>query len=172
MAKRKRSPLKERLRVLAEELAQFGHLNEEERKQHYESKHKGKRLLDLAFALDDARGVKDYLDRLSTFANAEVDALRLVLIPGKMEEEGIENLTIEELGRLGLSADLYVSIKSGKKEDFFRWLNKHNLGDLIQDTVNPSTLKSFVKGRMAAGKEIPGDLLNVTPYTRASITKA
>jgi hypothetical protein len=172
MAKaRKRVTVKDRIRAAAEEFLKYNGQTEEERTKFYEGKHKGKRLIDLAYEMDDIKRVKEYLDRLSTRVNAEFDALRLMVIPSLMEDEGIENLTVEDLGRLGLTGDMYVSIKAGKKEEFFQWLNKHKLGDLIVDTVNPSTLKSFVKLRMDAGKDLPVDLLNVSPYTRASITK-
>lgn len=167
-----RLTLSARVRQLAEEMAAHPGLDEEQRIELYKRKHDGKRLIDLAFEMEAIGRVDDYLATLRKYSQAEWNALRLHLIPAMMEDQGIENLTVEDLGRLGLTADLYVSIKSGKKEEFFTWLNKHKLGDLIQDSVNPSTLKSFVKGRMDAGKEIPGDLLNVTPFTRASITKA
>ena len=170
--KSKSETLADQVRAAAAEFAQTGKLEQEARALYYKDKHKGKTLIELAREQNRAQQVKEYLSGLKTMVEAEFDALRLDLIPNQMEADGIENLTIEDLGRLGLTADLYVSIKAGKKEEFFSWLNKHRLGDLIQDSVNPSTLKSFVKSRMDAGKGVPGELLNVTPYTRASITKA
>jgi hypothetical protein len=58
-----------------------------------------------------------------------------------------------------------------KKAEFFDWLRDNGRGDLLQENINPSTLKATVKGLVKNGEEIPEDLLNVSPFTRASITK-
>jgi hypothetical protein len=103
--------------------------------------------------------------------NAWLDVLRFEMIPAKMDEEGIERVSYEGIGRVSLTADLLVSTRAGMKDDLFHWLNDHGLGDIVQPTVNASTLKAFVKERMRNNKEYPEELLNVTPITRASITK-
>lgn len=101
--------------------------------------------------------------------NAKFDVLRFELIPEKMEEEGIERVSFDEIGRVSLTADLFVSVRD--KPSLYNWLEENGFGDLIQPVVNASTLKAFIKGRMKAGEEIPEDCLNVTPVTRASITR-
>jgi len=159
-----------RMRELVEETKDA--MDEDQRKEFYRSKHN----LDndpvrLALQLFLAGEAKDYVAQLSRYINAEHDVLRLELIPAAMEERGIENMTIEGLGRLGLTGDMYVSVKAGQKPDFLEWLQNNKLGDLAQLDINPSTLKSFVKRRMNDGKDLPTDLLNVTPFTRASITR-
>ncbi len=101
--------------------------------------------------------------------NAKFDVLRFELIPEKMEEEGIERVSFDEIGRVSLTADLFVSVRD--KPGLYDWLQENGFGDLIQPVVNASTLKAFIKGRMKAGAEIPEEFLNVTPVTRASITR-
>jgi hypothetical protein len=102
--------------------------------------------------------------------NASYDVLRIELVPGKMEEEGIEKITYEGIGRVSLTGDMQVKVT--EQDNFFEWLEGHNLQDLIKRAVPPSTLKAFVKDRIKAGKEIPDNFLRVHPFTRASITKA
>jgi hypothetical protein len=41
----------------------------------------------------------------------------------------------------------------------------------LKEEVHPSTLKSFVKEQLAAGKPLPMDLFNVYPYNKAIISK-
>ena len=42
----------------------------------------------------------------------------------------------------------------------------------LVERVHPSTLKSFVKEQMAAGKPVPFDLFGVHPYSKVKITAA
>jgi hypothetical protein len=65
---------------------------------------------------------------------------------------------------------MYVRVTD--QQHFYEWLESNNLGDLIKPTVASSTLKAFVKNRIKAGKDLPDAVLKVTPFTRASITKA
>lgn len=105
-------------------------------------------------------------------ANAHFDVLRMELIPNKMDEMGVERIAYEGIGRVSLTADVLVSTKTGMRENLFGWLKKRKLNSLIQPSINPSTLKAFVKDRLAKGKEVPSEYLNVTHITRASITKS
>lgn len=125
----------------------------------------------LARCMRDAQLAKEDLEAQLKIVNAHFDVLRLEILPARCEDQGVEGMKIEGVGRLGLTADLNVSVKAGMKEQLFGWFKKSRLGDLIQPTVNASTLKAFVKDRIKAGKPIPDDLLNVNPFTRASITK-
>ena len=102
--------------------------------------------------------------------NKEYDFLRITKVPQKMEDEGIERLTVAGIGRVSLTADMHVSIKANQREKFYEWLRDNGRTDLLQETINPSTLKAAVKGMYKSGEEVPEDLLNVSPFTRASIT--
>lgn len=110
---------------------------------------------------------KDLMHRL----NGEYDVLRTEIIPGKMEDAGLQNMKVTGIGQVVLTADAMVSVKAGLKVKLFAWFRKNNLDDVIKEDINASTLKSFVKNRLKKGEPIPDELLNVTPITRASITK-
>jgi hypothetical protein len=104
--------------------------------------------------------------------NKHFDFLRITKIPQVMEDEGIKNMNVEGVGRVSLTADMHVSVKAEMKDAFYIWLRDNGREDLIQPTVNSSTLKATVKNMVKKGEEIPDDLLNVSPFTRASITKS
>jgi hypothetical protein len=42
---------------------------------------------------------------------------------------------------------------------------------MIQETYNSSSLKALLRRMLAEGVDIPDDIFNVTPFTRASIVK-
>jgi hypothetical protein len=104
--------------------------------------------------------------------NKHFDFLRITKVPQMMEDQGIRNLNVEGVGRVSLTADMHVSIKEGHRELFYEWLRDNGRGDLIQPNINPSTLKATVKNMVREGEVVPDELLNVSPFTRASITKS
>jgi len=143
-----------------------------DRKVAYREKYKGVTdIAQLAREMARVQREKEAAENVLKEWNAEFDVLRLEVIPTACEDQGVEGMRVEGVGRLGLTADLYVSTKAGGKDDLFKWFRKNKLSDLIQEGVNSSTLKAWVKDRIKKGKPVPQELLNVTPFTRASITK-
>ncbi len=106
--------------------------------------------------------------------------LRLVKIPAVFDERDIKTLAVTGLldvegkeinMRCGLTSDIYASIKAGKKEEAYQWFRDNGFADLIKETVAPGTLKSSAKGALKKGEPFPEELFNVTPFTRAGLTK-
>ena len=128
-------------------------------------------LVDLVTAMAELQRYKEALEDSLKLVNKELDFLRITKIPGQMEDEGIDRITVSGVGRVSLTADMHVSVKADKKPEFFEWLRDNGRGDLLQENINPSTLKATIKGLVENGEEIPEDLLNVSPFTRAAITK-
>lgn len=127
--------------------------------------------LELIRAMHKVRKQKDDLDYELKSTTAELEFLAKIAIPEKFAEEQIKNMNVDGIGRVGLRADAYASIKAGLKEKAFEWLSDIGSGDLIQPQVAPSTLKAFLKGRLKAGEDIPEELFNFSPYQTATITK-
>lgn len=97
------------------------------------------------------------------------DHLRIQLLPEKMEDAGLENARISGIGTITLATDAWVSTKNS--QELFKWLEEHEHGDLITETVNPSTLKAFLKEQLRNGEEVPSEeVVKFTPYTYAKIT--
>jgi hypothetical protein len=120
--------------------------------------------------MNTIRAELDQLKEKSTSLQKEYDALRLNIIPEKMDEQDITNITIEGVGRLGLTSDVYASIDDQEKA--FTWLRENRRGDIIKETINSSSLKATIKEIIKNGREIiPPGLFKITPFTRASITK-
>lgn len=105
-----------------------------------------------------------------TAIQKKFDHYKIEVIPDAMDEESITSCQIEGIGRLGLTNDARVSTID--KEAAFAWVRENGYEDLITETINGSTLKSFLKEMKAKGEEIPEDAFKYQPFTRASITKA
>lgn len=107
-----------------------------------------------------------------TALGEKLDDLRLRKIPELMASMEIKNATYEGIGRVQLASDLYASTKEGKKQDAMQWLRDTGYEDMISETYNATSLKALFRRQLVEGVEIPEDIFNVQPFTRASIVKA
>lgn len=169
------STLKEKFHGLREDALQ--ELGEQERKDMYKARLGGLSAVELATHMLLVQQLGEQIENWGKYLNAELDVVRLILIPEAMEKEGLESpLNVAGVGRVSLTPDCYVSIGGEEpdtdyKAEFYGWLRENEMGSLITESVNSSTLKAWVKSRIGGGKSYPQDLLKVTPFTRASITK-
>lgn len=113
----------------------------------------------------------DTLKNLSAHLQKQYDGIRLVVLPEKMDEEGITNITVDGVGRVSIQSDIYFSIPAPTKEEAYEWLKDNGHGDLIQETVNSSSGKAWAKEMIKKGLSLPEALFKVTPFSRSQITK-
>ena len=128
-------------------------------------------IAELAQAQVDVKAEIEELKASTSLLNKRFDHLRLFRIPEQMENEGINSVNLEGIGRLSTQGSIYASILKDKKEEAYAWLEDNGHGDIIKGTVNASTLKAFLKEQIKEGKAFPDDLFKVTPYMMATITK-
>lgn len=137
----------------------------------FEAKYEGLTTLGVIRSMDDLRARKDEIEEQLKYINKEYDFLRLKLVPKMFEDEGIESLKVDGIGRVSLTGDMYVSIQSGRKDEAYEYFRDIGKGSLITEVINSSTLKATVKAMIKGGEDIPEELIKITPFTRASITK-
>ena len=128
-------------------------------------------LVSLVVEMNNLRLEKESMEEAAKKINEVYDFLRITKIPTVINDEGIDRISVKGVGRVSITADMHVSIKADKKEAFYTWLRDNGRTDLISETVNPSTLKSSVKKMFQNGEIPPEELLNISPFERASITK-
>ena len=128
-------------------------------------------LLELATAQKEAKTAIDEMAKVKTSWQKRFDHLRMNLIPEKMEEEGINKVDFDGIGRVATQGNIYASIIKDRKEEAYTWLEDNGHGALIKGTVNAGTLKAFLKECIREGIQFPDDLFKVTPYMMATITK-
>jgi hypothetical protein len=144
----------------------------DEYKQNLRQQFAGQKTIELARAMKAAQTDKEEMEERMTRLNTMIDMLRFELIPTKMDEEGIDKITIDGVGTLYTSVDVNASIPADSKHAAYQWLDEHGFGNLVTPTVNSSTLKAFCKEQLKKGTELPSELFKVTPFTRAAIKKA
>src|SRR6185436_4287684 len=137
----------------------------------FEAKYKGMKTLDVIREMNVLRQRKEAIEEDLAETNGEYDYIRLNLVPARFEQEGIENMRVEGIGMVSLTGDMYVAIRAANRQAAFEYFRDIGKGALITQTINSSTLKATVKAMIRSGEEIPEELITVTPFTRASITK-
>lgn len=92
----------------------------------------------------------------------------------RIHEMGAEvrKFSVAGIGTISLADDFHITIKSDQKEEGKVWLTENNMGDLIVETVNASSLKASMKKYIKANETYPPeDIFRVYPVEYAKITK-
>ncbi len=107
----------------------------------------------------------------SALIYAEFEIVRKQVLPRVMDDMGFETVKIEGVGRVQIGTQ--VSAKQVDKEALVKWLEANGHGAMVAETVNASTLGSFIKTQIANGDPIPdSDIVDFSTYEVASVVKA
>lgn len=106
----------------------------------------------------------DALDTQRKRVYKALDFLSKGLLPEMMEQEGTDKIQVPELGK-----SFYIlkkfSASMVDKQGAMNWLRERGDGALVTETVNASTLASYLKDLMLnEGVEAPEDLFKLTSY--------
>ena len=93
------------------------------------------------------------------------------MCPNTFEVSGVDNVPLSEGFRVGISHRTVASILPGKKDDAYTWLLDNEKGDVIQETVNASTLAALAKEMGESNEELPEELFRVERLPYTSVTK-
>lgn len=116
--------------------------------------------------------VADTLSEAMKNLNEEYDYVRKAALPEAMERDDLEEgFKVAGVGRVNLQADVYASVPAADFENFVMWLDENDMGDMVKQTINASTLKAWARAQLREGTELPEEI-KVTPYSYAKITKS
>ena len=126
-------------------------------------------LEDAVRAQAEARRLLDAATEVKSALEKRHDWLRTAVVPPKMDERGITNVTLAGIGRVHLQDDVYVTIPADTKPQAYEWFRDNGKGNLITETINGSTLAAFVRQAIKKGDDMP-EGVKITPYTKAVLT--
>lgn len=119
----------------------------------------------------DLRGVNETIKECRKALDEMEDLLSVRDIPDLFRNLQIRHMTIEGIGRVGVSYRFSCSLLD--KPRGHEWLKDNGHGDIIQPTVNSSTLSAFAKNMIEVeGKDLPDDIFKTSSSPYTSITKA
>ena len=116
------------------------------------------------------RELHEEIDAAKSDVGKTFDWMRINVVPEACERDGVSTSNFPGIGRLSLQSDVNVKVLDKSAE--YLWLETIGEGNAITETVNASTLKAIIRRRLKAGEEIPDNVFQVQPFTRAAITKA
>jgi hypothetical protein len=157
------------------------------------------RALKLAELLLAARKHLEAVEAQLKTAKEDVRRLEQEDLPELMQELGLETFKLTTGETIEVKQDIECGISEERRARAHAWLTENGFGGLIKtevvakfgrderdaavaaaeqiggemvERVHPSTLKSFVKEQMEAGRAIPFDLFAIHPFNRVKITAA
>lgn len=93
-----------------------------------------------------------------------------ITVPACFEQSGVENVPLSEGYRVGLSTRIVASMVPDRKAAAYAWLEE-NAPDLIQPTVNASTLSAYAKELREGNRELPDSLFKVTDLNNTTVNR-
>lgn len=118
----------------------------------------------LADTFRELKEKKDALEATLKEVNKEIERLEEQFTAEMINEE------TPKFSRRGktfyLTEKLYVNSLAAKSADLHKYLREKSLGDMIKETVHPSTLKSYVKELLEEDDELPEGLKECISYLK------
>lgn len=130
------------------------------------------KLVEVALLIKQLESKIDDLAKDKNELQKVLDHLQFTVAPQMMEDQGIDRVTFEGVGRMQLKDDIYCSCPAANSDELKDWLVANGHAAMVNETVNSSSLKAFVKEQMKSGGAYPSGLLKITPFTKASVVKA
>lgn len=127
----------------------------------------GKSLLELIAAMQDARVELDAAKEKKSTAQKKYDYLTMRAVPAAMgwaEEDiakRVAKIRPEGLRGVTIYDKYFTSVLAQNRDPLKDWLRANKCGDLIQETVNGSTLKAYITDCIKKGTVYPAALVNV-----------
>lgn len=111
------------------------------------------------------------LDKKRKSVYRSKDFLEKAIVPEKMEKDGTDMVRIPDLAR-SFSLQQRMSATMVDKDVAFEWLRANGNGDLIQPTVNASSLTALCRNLMTEeGIDPPEDAVKISTYHAIGVNK-
>lgn len=129
------------------------------------------RIEELGAELERLDAESERMEEAHKAVKARIEHLKVHRIPKALEEAKLKNIRLASGRGVTVENRMFVSSRAEQKPALIEWLRNSGNGGLVQEVVNPQTLKAFVKGCLDDGKEFPADLVQVTVQPQAKFFK-
>lgn len=131
---------------------------------------KGSTQLSRAFVVLHA--LQGSFEERSKILNAMFAVYKTSVVPGVFENEGVPHVALAEGFRVGTSMTSFTSMVSDQKEEAMKWLRNNDYADIIQETVNSSTLSALARNlREEQNIDLPEQFFTTKDVANTSVTR-
>lgn len=129
-------------------------------------------ILDLAKVLEDLIEEEARLDAELSRIKERRKIVSEKLLPDAMSQIGMTEFRMANGKRVLIKPDVYCSAPEARMTAITAWLTEHNMASIIKTkpSIHPSTLKAFVKERLAEDPQFPRELFGVHEVQKAAIS--
>ena len=118
------------------------------------------------------RDINENMEEANKPIKELVEGIKKKYLPEAFEREEIKTLTADTGDRTTVNEKMFASIIAEKRPQAFQWLRDNGYGDIIQETVNASTLSAFAKTLLETeNKELPEEFFRVHAESQATLTR-
>lgn len=129
----------------------------------------------LGQAIDLIVMMEDAVSRMSSMSsdmNKILSYAREVTMPERMDDDEVKTFTTPGGDRVTRTSRIFASIVPNQTDAAYKWLRDNELGSLIKETVNSSSLAAAAKEQIENGKELPDDIFRTHIKSGISITRS
>lgn len=127
--------------------------------------------VELSRAMVALRTAKDKIDASLEQFNKIYDDTRVRRLPELFDKNQIPNITLEEGFRVGVSHSVRASVRANMKDAAIEWLREHQLGDIVSETINASTLSAVARTMAEDNRQLDETIFAVYVQPTTSVTK-
>ena len=124
-------------------------------------------LVQLGQSMEEVRNKLDAAKEVASALEKEYEFIRTVKIPPAMEESGLQNFRLDSGKGVRVQDEVFVSLRGENLPIMKTWLQEQGDDAIIKETINSSTLKSYITTRIKEGKPYPAELVSVTVVPKA-----
>lgn len=127
--------------------------------------------IELSRALVSLRSFKEQIDATFKGFNETYNDLKDRRLPEAFEKAQIPHINLDEGFRVGVSHSVRASVRANMKEEAIKWLNEHQLGDIVSSTINASTLSAVARTMAEDNRQLDESIFHVYIQPTTSVTK-
>lgn len=115
------------------------------------------------------KNLADEYESIGKVLNEFRDLLKTEVLPKSFERDGITSFNTFDGFRVTMSQSVRCKILD--KVLGYKYLRDNNLGDIVTETVNSSTLAAVARTMLEEGKELPPEFFETYLQPSTSVTK-
>lgn len=115
-------------------------------------------ITELAREMKDIKEALDDMEAKRKSLQARYDEIRKRELPDALATAGLANIRLDTGELFSPRQEVYANVLAANRPAFHFWMRDNGHGSLIQESINPQTLKAWAREQVENGRELPPQL--------------